>query len=392
MARRPNLPEDVQQLVSLIRSGKLFALQDWIKAGKRIRSSEICDDRAHILCLAAKTGFHSILEELLKAGGWSLDELTETLSWTLDSRRLDLSDLLFSHSAKASELDFEIVCRTMDFSLMERFLREGGDPSKDNAFGRALRDMKARPLLRFYKSFRADFSSLDDQAALALYDAVANEQVRWTALLAWAGADPFRPVPWNFDDPFPVDPECNTCAATRATWRCNPEILKVLKLRPTAAQAIELLSDAVSSANVELFRTVLKQVPTEQVNSTPHGSSEALERVVSHWAHRDVWSSIRTNKGDDENLQCMQMLLDMGARWNPAPDEIRHMRRNLKEHEPRYIVQVLRLLLYTPGAADLESVLQLCDSAAFRTKIAEADQPLLREIKDLRKQHKKLPA
>jgi hypothetical protein len=37
----------VQQLISLIRSGKLFALQDWIKAGKRIRSGEICDDRAH---------------------------------------------------------------------------------------------------------------------------------------------------------------------------------------------------------------------------------------------------------------------------------------------------------------------------------------------------------
>ena len=391
MARRPDLPEDVQQLVSLIRSGKLFALQDWIKAGKRIQSSEICDDRARVLCLAAKTGFHSILEELLKAGGWDPDELTETLRRTLDSRRLDLSDLLFSHGAKVSELDFEIVCRTMDFSLMERFLREGGDPSKDNAFGRALRDMKARPLLRFYKSFRADFPSLDDQAALALYDAVANEQVRWTALLAWAGADPFRPVPWDFDNTFPVDPESSTCAATRATWRCNPEILKGLKLRPNAAQAIELLGDAVTSANVELFRTVLKQVPAKQINNTQRGSSEALERVVSHWTHR-AWSNVPTTKGDDENLQCMQLLLDMGARWNPAPEQIRYVRRNLKEHEARYVVQILRLLLYTPGAADLEMVLQLCDTTAFHVKIAEADPPLLQEIKTLRKQHKKLTA
>jgi hypothetical protein len=67
--------------------------------------------------------------------------------------------------------------------------------------------MKARLLLRFYKSFRTEFPNLDDQAALALYDAVANEQVGWTALLAWAGADPFRPVPWNFEDAFPADPE-----------------------------------------------------------------------------------------------------------------------------------------------------------------------------------------
>jgi hypothetical protein len=391
MARRPDLPEDVQQLVSLIRSGKLFALQDWIKAGKRIQSSEICDDRARILCIAVKTGFHSILEELLKAGDWDTNQLTEALGWALDSRRFDLADLLIARGAKISDLDFETVCRTLDFSLMERFLREGGNPSKDNAFGRALRDMKARPLLRFYKSFRADFPSLDDQAALALYDAVANEQVRWTALLAWAGADPFRPVPWEFDNTFPVDPESSTCAATRATWRCNPQILKGLKLRPNAAQAIELLGDAVTSANVDLFRTVLKQVPAKQINNTQRGSSEALERVVSHWTHR-AWSNVPTTKGDDENLQCMQLLLDMGARWNPAPEEIRYVRRNLKEHEARYVVQVLRLLLYTPGAADLEMILRLCDTTAFHVKIAEADAPLLQEIKTLRKQYKKLTA
>jgi len=391
MARRPDLPEDVQQLVSLIRNGKLFALQDWIKVGKRVNCSEICDDRARILCIAVKTGFHSILEELLKAGDWSTNELTEALDWALDSRRFDLADVLIVHGAKISDLDFETVCRTLDFSLMERFLREGGDPSKDNAFGRALRDMKARPLLRFYKSFRADFPSLDDQAALALYDAVANEQVRWTALLAWAGADPFRPVPWDFYDNFPVDPQDSTCAATRASWRCNPQIFKSLKLRPNAAQAIELLGDAVTSENIELFQTVLKQVPPKQINNTERGSSEALERVVSHWVHR-AWSNAPTTKGDDENLQCIQLLLDMGARWNPAPEQIRYVRRNLKEHEARHIVQVLRLLLYTPGAADLERVLQLCDSAAFQTKIAEADLPLLQEIKALRKQHKKLTA
>jgi hypothetical protein len=118
---------------------------------------------------------------------------------------------------------------------------------------------------------------------------------------------------------------------------------------------------------------------------------EALERVVSHWAHR-AWSNTPMTKGDDEHLQCMQLLLDMGARWNPAPEQIRYVRRNLKEREARYVVQVLRLLLYTPEAADLEMVLQLCDTTAFHVKIAEADPPLLQEIKTLRKQHKKLTA
>lgn len=376
----------------MIRHGKLFALQDWIKAGKRIHCSEICDDRARVLCIAVKTGFHSILEELLKAGGWETNELTQALGWSLDSRRSDLADLLIAQGAKISKLDFEAVCQTLNFSLMERFLREGGDPSKDNAFGRALRDMKACPLLRFYKSFRADFPSLDDQAALALYDAVENEQVGWTALLAWAGADPFRPIPWNFEDAFPVDPESYTCAATQAAWRCNSEIIKVLKLRPNVAQATKLLSDAIFRGNIELVRTLLKQVPPEQINNTPQGSCEALENAVSHWAHRDVWSNTRTVKGENENLQCMQLLLDRGARWNPAPGDISNVRRNLREHDARYIVQVLRMLLYTPGTADQAKVLHLCDTETFFRKIAEADPPLLQEIKTLRRQKTKLTA
>jgi hypothetical protein len=88
----------------------------------------------------------------------------------------------------------------------------------------------------------------------------------------------------------------------------------------------------------------------------------------------------------------MRLLLDAGARWSPPSKELRYIRRNLNEHESRYIVQLLRLLLYTPGAADTENLLLLCDSAALRAKIAEVDAPLLQEIKTLRKQHKKAVA
>ena len=41
--------------------------------------------------------------------------------------------------------------------------------------------------------------------------------MRWTALLAWAGADPFRPVPSDLFSAFPVDPDDFTTAAKEAT-------------------------------------------------------------------------------------------------------------------------------------------------------------------------------
>jgi hypothetical protein len=149
---------------------------------------------------------------------------------------------------------------------------------------------KARPLLGFYRQFRAEFPALEDQAALALVEAVKTRQVRWTALLAWAGADPFRPVPNDLSAPFPVDPEDCTTAAREATWANNLDIMKVLRLKPTPAQALDLLSSVTYRHDSKLFQQLLSVIPREQTNNTPRASSEALESLVSHWGHRNIFT------------------------------------------------------------------------------------------------------
>lgn len=194
-SRRPVIPDDLQQLLELIAEGRLFAIQDWIKSGKRVRASPDVDCGAAVLRAAISSGFHSLAEELLRAGGWSKNELPEALEFARDRRRYDLAELLLKYGAQAKQVDFQTCCRELDLPSMERHLRAGTDPNRDNDFAQALTSIKARPLLRFYRQFRAEFPALDDQAALALSDAVQHDRVRWAALLAWAGADPFRPVP-----------------------------------------------------------------------------------------------------------------------------------------------------------------------------------------------------
>ena len=269
--------------------------------------------------------------------------------------------------------------------MIERHLRSGTDPGLNNVFARVLSRIKARPLLGIYRQFRREFPALDDQAALALSEAVQNQHVRWTALLAWAGADPFRPVPNDLADPFPVDPENCTSAAKEAVWRNNPDILKVLHLKPNSIQALELLPDAAYYGNIKLFQKLLASIPREQINDTPRRSSTALERLVKRCAHRDLYSNRSDGKGDVESIQCLEILLDTGARWNPPAEDLRRTRRDLLSHEPRYIVQVLRLLLYTPDAANSESILEPCRSSALEAKIGMVDAFLVKELKDLRK-------
>jgi len=392
MNSRSKVPDDINELLRLVRAGKLFAIQEWIKAGNALRVADSDERPSSVICAAAGTGLHSLVEELLRAGAWSSSELADALETARSSKHFEVAALLEHHGAYPKPLDFQTSCENLDLFMMERHLRTGTDPNSDNVFARTLSSVKARPLLGFYRQFRTEFPALDDQAALALAEAVKERQVRWTALLAWAGADPFRRVPNSLSEPFPVDPENCTTAAKEAVWCSHPEILKALHLKPTPAQALELLSDATFFGNFKLFQNLLSIVPRDQINHAPRGSSQALENLVSRWAHRDLYNNTRDSKGDAENLQCLELLLDSGARWNPTPEELRHVRRNLLGHEGRYIVQVLRLLVYTPNAANTESLLELCRSQTLEAKITSADAPFVSEIRALRKSHHSLNA
>jgi len=148
--------------LDLIQKGMLFALQDWIKAGNRLRAPEDPESGEHLLTAATDTGFHSVLEELLRAADWSLGALALALETALGKQRRDLADLLLHHGAPIARVNFFSVCQTFSFDLMERFLREGGNPSHENRFAEVLETFVPRPFLKFFNNFRVEFPALED--------------------------------------------------------------------------------------------------------------------------------------------------------------------------------------------------------------------------------------
>ncbi len=382
------LPEEFQKLLELVERGKLFALQEWIAAGKPLEFEDVVGSRRRLLEQAIRTGFHSVVEVLLRAGGWTADDLAHALEFACDRSRYDISELLEKFGARGKDLDFLTACEKLDFVTAERLLRAGFDPNEENAFARALSEVKAKPLIGFYKSHRAEFPVLDDQAAIALRIAVNNNDVRWAALLTWAGADPYRLAPDSVDEYFPRDPETQewSTAAEDAVWRGEPQMLKALHLNPTPEQATTLLSAITYRHNLPLFKTFLASVPPGKINHTERNSCDALEKLVGCWPDEDVFTRVPNEKGNAEKLQCIELLLDAGARWNPPVEELKRDRRNLLRHDGKYIVQLIRLLLYTPNTADTSLVLELCRSQGIIDKLTVVDSALVNELKDLRKQ------
>jgi hypothetical protein len=383
-----SLPDEFRKLLDLVEYGKLFDLQEWIATGKPLQFDEVMGSRRYLLEQAIRTGFHSIVEVLLRdTGGWSDEDLAHALEFARDRSRYDISELLEKFGARGKDLDFFTACEQLDLATAERLLRSGFDPSKENDFARALSEVKAKPLIGFYKNHRAEFPVLNDQAAIALRIAVGNNRVRSAALLVWAGADPFRLAPDNLEEFFPFDPEQHnwSTAAEDAVWRADPQMLKALHLNPTPDQAVALLKATSYKHNVALFKTFLASIPREQINHSERNSCEALENLVGSWPTENVLTRAPNEQGNGEKLQCVELLLDAGGRWNPPSEKLKRDRRNLLRHDGKYIVQLIRLLLYTPNATNPSQVLELCSSQSLISKIGLADAALVTELKELRK-------
>ncbi len=69
------LPDEFRKLLDFVNQGRLFGLQEWIAAGKALQFDEVVGSRRYLLEEAIRTGFHSVVEVLLRAGGWSAEDL-----------------------------------------------------------------------------------------------------------------------------------------------------------------------------------------------------------------------------------------------------------------------------------------------------------------------------
>lgn len=395
-APTPESADEIADLLDLIRTGQLFSVQKWIAdrrplcAPTTINGESARPPAASCpLRQAVQSGFHSLVEVLVAAGGWPQWLLDEAFERASAAHRTDIAHLLRTNGATFRALDFADVCRSMNQNFMEEALRGGCSPSRGNAFAHALvRTGAARPLLSFYKRVRSEFPVLDGQAALALSALAREGKARAVALLAWAGADPLRAVPfeigeddWSFEQGNTDERHHTITAAESAMWSGKADVLKALKLKPNAEQARPILALVQYNPSPDLLRALLEVLPGRDTNVSERGSSPALEGLV---ARRRPWvgygSRTTPQQEDEQAAECMDELLQAGARWNPPFEALRDIRRALLVHEGFHVARVLRLLLYTPGSCDRAQVLELCRTSTIRQRIHSGDPELLKEL------------
>jgi len=160
--------EESKALLALCRAGRLYEIEDWIRAGRSIEVSE--GARKKPLQVAIDTGFQSLIE-LLVRNETHVKNKNKALADAIEGRRLNLVELLVEHGAEILSVPFADALRTWDAKIIRFFLDNGADVVRGApfavAFGEKVRTA-LRPFVEYRKTHPEMASALQEQADRAL--------------------------------------------------------------------------------------------------------------------------------------------------------------------------------------------------------------------------------
>ncbi len=346
MSNYPKLPDDIKQLIALVRAGKLFEVQKWIADSKGTVPPE--PYRSSPIRVAMKTGFHSMVEVLLMTDV-KQDEKNYLLRRAVWDNKFELAILLVESGADIQSVDFAEVCDTANPLLMRYFLDRGIDAVTGEPFARALQYPK-RPHLGIFMSYRDKMPGLQYQLNLALRHHAREGKLKWVCLLLWAGGNPHLPLPDIGEE---SDPDWETSALEEALHHGHVEIVKKMPIDPLQDDLNKLLCAACLSEKWELIETVLNAGADP---NSGDGGATPIEKLFwkLEWAIQPLFGS-RSEMTVQTVLATITKFADRGARWQPENNyRVNGLRRSLYRLDANWIERIIKeFSLHKVGSKDL---------------------------------------
>jgi hypothetical protein len=325
MPGRPALPNDIKELMPLVRTGKLFEVQKWIAAGKRTMPPE--PYWTSPLRVAVQTGFHSMIELLVQQGvdQHELDYMLENAVW---NGNFDVIKLLIQYGANLHAVDFEDVCRTGHPFIIQYFLDNGIDAETNQPFARALCYPKRR-FLGIYMRYRNKVPSFKRQLNLALKYHARAGNLKWVSLLMWAGGDPHLRLPEIGEKPNRKE---DTSALEDAVFGQRYDIVDKIGIDSERDNVNRMFETACLLGHTKMIEKLLA------VGADPKGakgSNEPMDKAISRLCFdMEERYGFRSETKAKEALAGIVSLAKLGARWESRDWHLRHLRRLLCHFEP----------------------------------------------------------
>ncbi len=333
--RRDPLPEDQSELMMLCRAGRLFAVEEWIRSGKRIQPEPGFYSRTPFGAAVA-TGFHSLIEVLLRAGV-DQQEKDHALRTALDSNRLDLIELLAEYGADLRVIGPDLVIWRRNPIITMWFIDRGLDMEKGWPIAHAFKN-KHRDFLGVYMSIRDKIPTARHQANMALRFHAMAGNLKWVSLLLWAGGDPRAEVPCLENK----NPEqwCSS-ALEEAVIHSRFEVLKKIGIDPSRDNPSNLLAKCWMCRDQNVVRLLLDAGADPNSGEGDDYGMRALMRNFEL-----ALDPMFSHRSPEVPLACLELAAARGGRWQPqSPDDYRTLRRSLMQASPYTSIQFLNRLV-----------------------------------------------
>ena len=381
--------EESQELIKVCQSGRLYAIRDWISAGKSLRTAP--ETKKTILSVAIKTGFHSLVE--LIAPHEPLEAKNQGLADAVRQKRLDLVELLVACGAEIKAIPFRDVLLGWEPRTIQFFIDHGADVTTGSpfavAFGEKIRTA-LRPFLECKRRYPELADALQEQADRALRKFAYDGDLKWVSLMLWAGADPRSRGLMLGDEHFVrTDEDRAELAATALMEACyqeNVDVLKKLKPDPSRDNLTKLLNCAAGLSRKEIVKYLLEL--GAHPNDKANGASTAMDRCMLHLPHESVDALIHRRQVSSwevhRSMESLGELVKHGAIWQPDDSrQMDYIRRGLYQVNPEVTVDLLELFIKTKCCSS-ETIQSLLRTPRIRQHLKPHGQRLLRLRLDLR--------
>ena len=331
---RAPLPEAFKELAYLCRRGKLFAVQDWFKTNKYFEP----DDFTSVswpMGIAIESDFHSLVEVLLRNG---VPACSRALSRAVGGRHLEIVELLLDHGADVNSISLREVTWTGSPPLIRLFIERGADIEEGDPFTHGF-IYHTKSMLGVYKSYVGKFPQLQRQADKALLHFCEEGDLRGVSLLMWLGANPRAAVAehsWVEEDDLSLTP------LYAAAQRKDLAIVQKLKPDPTQDNVHRLLKASLLNQSMEHVRYWLTLGADINYCS---GSTKSLHgRVISGLRFELEHEKHLIGCDSAKGLVFAMEWFELGAKWLPAADELKELRKCLVMLPPNSSLKFISFL------------------------------------------------
>lgn len=335
--------EEIQPLVQMCWEGRLYDSQRWIETGKPMDppvDMKVTKLRRAPVAVAIETGFHSLVELLVRSGCETDTASGTALTLAVRHGQPGIAHLLLDLGEDVGDASFgDVLTHKWDRTLVDRFIALGADTTTRNPLALAFR-YGMRPALGVYMAYKDGFPQWKEQLGIALNHHIREGSPRWVALLIWAGADPHLRVQ---RDPWPGEYELKQSPMELAVSLGRVDLVEKFRVDASRDDVGGLVRKAAASCDAETLKRVL-----EQTGQPLQGHPSGTEVIAEFCDNCEFSLRCFPFRGltDESVADGLCQMLSWGLKWRGGDSsQTRSVRQLLYRLPQQRVVQVVKAMI-----------------------------------------------